>query len=455
MSRTSSTAFSDLHTVFLIVDQVYPKTLRHLEKLRRCIGPLPEVVLAEIEGFDEGLSLSTVEGHVDKSIRASVKGVAQIINRLRTRKRARTCHIVALNQSAILPAEAVRALTGSPVRRWAVAACDKRLMRERLSRDQLFATPFRAVIPGCRTASIVPLQGATFVIKPAFGMSGRRVSIISGWKAAVELAACTDNVEWLVPANVLDALGYRANLSNMRLIEPYFEGVEFSVDGWKHTHGVDAVVQHKLCVLQRQFIGDGPTVSPPAARVRRVGEWAPMKSTERKCARVVEHALRLLGCRRGVFHAEFRELDSTRLQLIEVNPRAPGGSLWRSAMLRTGVDLEQRDAEIQLGMRPPRRVAAPRGHALHVPFYASGPGILRSWNGLTEPSRLGIGPCAIDYAVRLRHKFKRKDMIEEPYLAFVTAAAASTAAALRKCAAIVNAKAPTIESRAPATARPR
>lgn len=113
-------------------------------------------------------------------------------------------------------------------------------------------------------------------------------------------------------------------------------------------------------------------------------------------------------------------------------------------MIRMGVDLEQRDAELQLGHRKPHDIKPEARHALHFPFYADAPGRLSSWSDLSRPTRLNIGECTIDYAVALNHKFSNGDLVEEPYLAFVTAGSPSSKSNLQKCKVIAAAVPPVI-----------
>jgi predicted ATP-grasp superfamily ATP-dependent carboligase len=98
--------------------------------------------------------------------------------------------------------------------------------------------------------------------------------------------------------------------------------------------------------------------------------WQGLENDEKTICNFGHNVLQKIGFKRGVFHIEGREQHTDRsLHLIEVNPRAPGGSLWRSALLRSGYDLEMIDAAIQLGMNVPH------------PIYASNAGVLQDWGG--------------------------------------------------------------------------
>jgi biotin carboxylase len=148
--------------------------------------------------------------------------------------------------------------------------------------------------------------------------------------------------------------------------------------------------------------------------------------------------LQAIGFAHGVFHIEARERADGRLALIEVNPRAPGGSLWKSALLRTGYDLEAADISIQLGRKPERSELNVKNYVLHYPFYAPHPGVLSSWGDLDGPRATAIEGLSIDFATDVDTVFREDDMTEEPYLAFAVAHDATKEGILAKCNAILQ-----------------
>jgi hypothetical protein len=82
--------------------------------------------------------------------------------------------------------------------------------------------------------------------------------------------------------------------------------------------------------------------------------WLVLKNDEDAICRFGRRVLDAIGFTKGVFHIEGREQHTDgSLRLIEVNSRAPGGSLWKLALLRTGYDLELVDAMIQLDIDIP------------------------------------------------------------------------------------------------------
>lgn len=248
-----------------------------------------------------------------------------------------------------------------------------------------------------------------------------------------------------MPSHVVLALNSHLGRTDTRIIEPYIDGTEFSVDGWIHEDAFFAIVQHKLSMVERTFIGDGPTVSPPANSACLLDGWSRLNCDEEVICRFGRTVLDAIGFSRGVYHIEGREQHPEgRLSLIKVNPRAPGGSLWKTALLRTGYDLELVDATIQLGetVSPP---GTPTGECvLHYPFYAANSGILSDWGDLAGPALKVAKDVTIDFVAQLGDSFSEEDLSEEPYLAFAVAHDTSMEGLLGKCQAILGLSPPRI-----------
>jgi hypothetical protein len=199
-------------------------------------------------------------------------------------------------------------------------------------------------------------------------------------------------------------------------------------------------------MVQNTFIGDGPSVSPPMNCARIPKEWCGLETPEEKILEFGREVLSGLGFSQGVFHIEARERHSDhKLVLIEVNPRAPGGSLWKSALLRTGYDLELIDVAIQLGKPIPGPIALKHKNVLHYPFYATNPGVLIDWGDLANPVSSLPPDLAIDFAVKLGHVFYNEDMFEEPDLGFVVTHDKSVDGLLAKFQNILKLNPPTIK----------
>jgi hypothetical protein len=133
--------------------------------------------------------------------------------------------------------------------------------------------------------------------------------------------------------------------------------------------------------------------------------------------------------------------------LIEVNPRAPGGALWKSVFMRSGYDLEMVDAMLQLDLVIPSPDQDTRRHVLHYPFYAVLPGVLRSWEDIGKLEAANLQDFTITFAVDLGHTFEESDMLEEPYLAFAVTHADTLGDLLEKCDRILGAAPPVLDNR--------
>ena len=189
------------------------------------------------------------------------------------------------------------------------------------------------VLPGSPVPVDAYFSAERYVVKPVFGMSSTDVAICESWdEAKMQAESAYHSKQW-VPVHVVEALFSQVTRTDKRIIEPYVDGTEFSIDGWISEGGWYAIVQHKLFMIHSTFIGDGPTVSPPVRGEDLPVGWCGLNNTETEICAFGQRVLDAIGFYRGVFHIEGRELrGSKELRLIEVNPRAPGGSLWRSAL---------------------------------------------------------------------------------------------------------------------------
>lgn len=425
--------------VMLLIDKVYPKTRRYVTKIRSCTESNTVVVLACVRGFSESLELDAVRDCVDD---ATVGTVQELADWVRTKEESGAhVSVVALNQSSVLPSVALHRLLQRPRRHGLIESCDKRQTRALLRPHPKLAVEYCAVNPRHPIEACFP--AAEYIVKPAFGMSSHGVKRCGSWEQAFSAAQSRENVrEWL-PSHVREALGF--DETDSRIIEPYIDGTEFSVDGWISSEGFRAIVQQKLYMVENSFIGDGMTVSPPIDSSRLPSGWAGLRASEKDIKMFARDVLAAIGFSLGVFHIEGREQRSDgSLKLIEVNPRAPGGSLWRSALMRLGEDLETVDATIQLGRPVPKPNSPMYDYALHYPFYADKSGVLEDWGDLASPEALNALGVKIDYAVEVKQRFTDADMQEEPYVAFAVAHADTLEALLEKCHGILKLARPRI-----------
>lgn len=428
---------------FLVTDQIYPKTSRHLEKLKRCVDG-SEIVVCCVEGFGAGLPDSAIAEHDVKVWRAPVERLARDIKSAAGEDAA----VVALNQSGVLPGEAIRKLLEQDERIGQAIACDKEACRKKLASHDKFAVRFAVAGP-----DVAPTFFAAprYVVKPCFGMSSRDVRVFVEWDEAVAYAQSAEIAKAWLPEDIVRVLWPGGKRTDLCLIEEWLEGPEFSIDGWISADGFEAIVQHKLYNVEpggpAQFIGDGMTVTPPLAQstARRHARWSSLVNSEDTFTAFGRGVLDAIGFSHGVFHIEAREnpAEPNKVSLVEINPRAPGGSLWRSAAYRNGYDLEFVDAWLQIRADAPPADAPSGRHALHYPLYAHRPGRLVSWDGIDDAAR--ANGHSIDFAVELGHRFSEEDMREEPYLAFIVASDDSRNGLLRRAIEIERLAAPRIE----------
>ncbi|HLG55529.1 MAG TPA: ATP-grasp domain-containing protein [Vicinamibacterales bacterium] len=425
--------------IVLVTDRIYVKTRRLLAKLVRA-GDSAPIVLARVSGFPDGLPIDELRSLVSQTLDGSVEEIANQIGMVCGARDL--VRIVALNESAILPALALQRLLGLPERTGYLESCDKIQTRRLLGRSLTLAVATAWAHPGGIPHG-APFVASRYVVKPAFGMSSRDVKWADTWEAAVAAAVMEPGQAW-VPEHVARVL--EIERSDTRIIEEYIDGTEFSIDGWIDGDRFQAIVQHKLAMVRTSFIGDGPTVSPPIGHCSDP-RWSPLRTPERDVCQVGCEALSLLGFKRGVFHIEGRERACDQsIQIVEINPRAPGGSLWRSAYLRTGLDLELVDAQLQLGLPISTHDVISPPHVLHYPYYAFSVGVLKDWGDLA--AELGRLPADIrvDFAATLGDRFTSADLTEEPYLAFAVGQASDQAKLLTLIDHLLKLKPPTVES---------
>jgi hypothetical protein len=410
------------------------------------------LVLAIVEGFGAGPAIGTVCAEPPEVIEGTIPELAETLRRRRG-EAAEPPRVVALNQSAILPGLALRYSLGLAHRPGLAEACDKRLTRRLLAQTDLHLD-FVEARPGEVLGDDKMFKADRYVIKPAFGMSSKDVKFCDTWaqvrhfvqdSVKLHFERSTVSLDW-VPQHVMTALGWK-DRSDAWIVEAYVAGPEFSIDGCIRGGSFCAFVQHKLSIIETTtFVGDGPTITPPVGPDDLPSKWSALRNGEAAICEFGRRVLQAIDFTEGVFHIEGRERSSDgRLFLVEVNPRAPGGALWKSIARRTGLDLETIDAAIQLGLPLPKPDTPAAVRAIHYPFYAQQPGVLVDWGSLGWRGQPPIETLSVDFAVPLGQMFKPSDLDEEPYLAFAVAHDDTLAGLLEKCECILRLTPPCVE----------
>ena len=212
--------------VVLVTDQIYVKTRRYLQKIKDCLDGHTSLCLAHVEGFSKGLSYASVRKFVTEQhvIYGTIEYLAERILQL-ARSESSELFVLALNQSSILPAMALRQLLHLPLRPGFIESCDKRRTRRLLAKYDKLALDYREIMPGQPNPHVDAFEAEQYVVKPAFGMSGSDVKIFKTWGEAKHYAESLEHAKKWVPEGISRALNLGA--TNVRIIEPYVDGTEF------------------------------------------------------------------------------------------------------------------------------------------------------------------------------------------------------------------------------------
>jgi hypothetical protein len=407
-----------LRAILLVTDAIYTKTKRHIGKVRAlarddylCLlltphGPT-DYDVARLER-ELGVRVFQVKSSddLDRTL-SSIAGIAGEIA------------VVSLNHDGLLPALAVAHFLGRPPRAGILEACNKLITRARCSDDKNLALAHLSAGAGDQLPKRAPFGPGPYIIKPCLGTSSQQVFLLQSWRAVRDFLARHPAPSIHINPWVEAALDWKGFPTKAWIVERYISGTEFSIDGWITGSQCKAVVQHKLQTVKSPFFGDGLTVSPPvpACDLSPYDDALELKEDVLKV--FARQVLKAIGLSKGVFHIEARKSPrQDQVQLIEVNPRAPGGSLWKSAMLRTGCDLELKDAALQIDRPYAGEGIVPAAHVMHYPYYAMRSGKLLSWGMLGNDCLPGLPNLCIDKAANLGDTFDLENECGEAYLAF-------------------------------------
>ena len=231
--------------VFLVSDQIYVKTQRYVEKLRQFLNDGDSLRVAIVQGFS-GEKINK-ESSRKLGVDIITGDIGVLVDQIRAlcKPSHATLFLVALNQSGVLPTIALLRELGLPFRRGFVEACNKIKTRELLFLyGGGLAVDFCPVLPGKVGPKLAPFEAESYVVKPAFGMSSHDVKVHNSWTEAVRYAESRKRIKHWIPDHVLVALGLRGYRTDARIIEPFIDGTEFSIDGWIQQGEFHAIDTH-------------------------------------------------------------------------------------------------------------------------------------------------------------------------------------------------------------------
>jgi hypothetical protein len=173
-------------SVVLITDRIYKKTARYVQKIRLLINKETPVQIAWIDSSSNVPNIAPIEGA--NVIRGNLAAITAWVKHQIDCGKSEV-HLLALNQSALLPALAVKRLLGRIEGQATLNACDKRRARKFTS----LALPENAVsyceaMPGHANSATNYFLARRYVVKPAFGASSSDVKIFESWSSATNYA---------------------------------------------------------------------------------------------------------------------------------------------------------------------------------------------------------------------------------------------------------------------------
>lgn len=273
------------------------------------------------------------------------------------------------------------------------------------------------------------------VVKPLSGMASEMVRVCATEAevrcAVRELRAYSRRQGYSNGTVRIHALEQVFDIASDALVEEVIRGQEFTVDGYLENGRFACVVQHKEERFCTTFVGEGLTTCPPDERLVS-------SLVQRSIAEFAEAAVRALGLSNWVFHMEVMH-DGARPHLIELNPRAAGGLLWKTAQHHLGVDPAV--AMVRLHLRRAIDALEPQGGVTgHLPIYAEAdetrrPRVIWALRGLKAARRI---PGVVNVLESTHRGERITSFGRENYLAFVEIQAA-THAEVRQIAANVRA----------------
>jgi hypothetical protein len=226
--------------------------------------------------------------------------------------------------------------------------------------------------------------------------------------------------------------GERFNLYNDVLVEEQLDGAEYTLDGYLTETGIEVVAQHKETIWDGTFLGDGGIFCPPDHGVTPSSPIVPLKLTgpnrtsSASFQKFANAALLNLQLTKWFLHGEISVDNCGHIRVIEINPRIPGGLLWKTAGTHLGID--PTECIVRFHLRLPLEIRRKRCVTVQFPIYAEQEGIVDHIEGLDVARAL---PCKPYIVEAVSHGYKIDNLTQENYAAFVCIEAPNHEAARR------------------------
>ncbi len=285
----------------------------------------------------------------------------------------------------------------------------------------------------------------SFMVKPLCGMSSEQVKCVDNWKEVIKYAKEVRKFfqeqlksqswqntprEWTVNLPNGEPITYQ--LYEDILVEEKITGSEYTVDGciFGDEDTVCCVVQHKENRFISPFCGNGLIMSPPDYSGCRLSPFSPKKGVDLELSepcktkipdfeKFVTQGVKAIGLKNWCFHAEVMETEGG-LRFIELNPRPPGGLLWKTAQEHIGIDLSGAIVDFYLKRDFEKKPKQPNYQTVtgEFPIYAFKKGWI-SKNNLSNLDRISSSQDVLKITWMFDKKIQITNTCRENYLAFV------------------------------------
>jgi hypothetical protein len=244
-----------------------------------------------------------------------------------------------------------------------------------------------------------PVEGASYIVKPICGTASEMVSREISWPdveaAAARIRDHFDTAEIAASSEHVQRIdGEEYHLYRDVIVEEFLQGAHYTLDGYSSTNDVSVVVQHKETIWTRKFLGDGGIYSPPDPSLKVLSPVPPLEFTGKSTTPAetfddfVRKSVMAIGLRQWSFHGEAVVTADGNIHYVELNPRSPGGLLWRTAGLHLGIDPDE--LIVRSHLRIPSNLVKRNWVTVQFPIYAEEIGIIDAVEGAEEARKINF-----------------------------------------------------------------